>query len=132
MGCSTVVISKAMGAAAQSGVPEAQKVVFKSGRNMIVVADIPDVVELLEPEKLIFITRSEHNTPAIDFNDILKLVKGQKSVILMFPGSEPGFSLREIEYGEAYSLPFVERPGLSPIAMLAICLFELKRLQILD
>jgi len=130
LGCSTVVVSKAVGAAAQNGVPEAQKVVFKSGRNMLVVADLVDIKELLNPDKLILITTEKReDLPEIVFEEIIEMLKENKNIVLVYSGTDTGFTRGELELGEAYRIPLVEGAPLSPVAALAISIFEIKRLQ---
>jgi len=130
LGCSTIVVSKAVGAAAQNGVPEAQKVVFKSGRNMLVVADLVDIKELLDPDKLILITTEKReDIPEVAFEEIVSILRENKNIILVYPGSDTGFTRGELELGEAYRIPLVEGAQLSPVAALAISIFEIKRLQ---
>ncbi len=54
-GVKTIVITKAVGSAAQQGVPEAFRLVLKSGATLIVLPDIKDAVELLKPDHVYFL-----------------------------------------------------------------------------
>ncbi|MCG2880753.1 MAG: RecB-family nuclease [Vulcanisaeta sp.] len=59
-GVRTVVITKAVGAAAQQGVPEAFRMAMKVGASLIVLPDIKDAIELLRPDAVYLLsTRGE-------------------------------------------------------------------------
>ena len=55
-GVRTIVVTKAVGTAAQQGVPEAFRLVLKSGATLIVLPDIRDAVELLRPDSIYFLS----------------------------------------------------------------------------
>ncbi len=52
----TIVITKAVGTAAQQGIPEAFRLVLRSGATLIVLPDIKDAVELLHPDTVYFLS----------------------------------------------------------------------------
>ncbi|MFB6470408.1 MAG: RecB-family nuclease [Vulcanisaeta sp. AZ3] len=54
-GVKTIVVTKAVGTAAQQGIPEAFRLVLKSGASLIVLPDLKDTVELLRPEAVYFL-----------------------------------------------------------------------------
>ena len=54
-GVKTIVITKAVGTAAQQGIPEAFRLVLRSGATLIVLPDIKDAVELLHPDSIYFL-----------------------------------------------------------------------------
>ncbi|WP_054856602.1 RecB-family nuclease [Vulcanisaeta sp. JCM 16159] len=55
-GLKTIVVTKAVGTAAQQGVPEAFRLVLRSGATLIVLPDIKDAVELLHPDSVYFLS----------------------------------------------------------------------------
>ncbi len=59
-GVKTLVVTKAVGTAAQQGVPEAFRLVLRSGATLVVLPDIRDAVELLHPDAVYLLsTRGE-------------------------------------------------------------------------
>ncbi len=55
-GVRTIVVTKAVGTAAQQGIPEAFRLVLKSGVALVVLPDIKDAVELLRPDNIYFLS----------------------------------------------------------------------------
>ncbi|RLF04152.1 MAG: recombinase RecB [Thermoprotei archaeon] len=98
LGFKTIVISKPSGAAAQAGVPEAQKLALKKGKVLIVLSGIEDVIELFKPSLTLLITPKKYAKEEFDVERVINEVK-KGSVIVVFGGSEPGLSAREIEMG---------------------------------
>lgn len=123
LGFDTLVISKAQSAAAQSGVPEAQKIALKKSKNFFYLSDIPDVLELFKPEMVLLFVPQEYASSVYDPNEVLKtLEKG--NVVMIFGGSEPGLTKRELEYGKAVFIDKIKE-DIGPIAYASIALYEL-------
>lgn len=123
LGFDTLVVSKAQSAAAQSGVPEAQKIALKKSKNFFYLSDIPDVLELFKPEMVLLFVPQEYASSVYDPNEVLKtLEKG--NVIMIFGGSEPGLTKRELEYGKAVFIEKIKE-DIGPIAYASIALYEL-------
>ncbi|MEM2214488.1 MAG: RecB-family nuclease [Candidatus Nezhaarchaeales archaeon] len=98
LGFKTLVISKPSGAAAQAGLPEAQKLALKKGRALVVLSGIEDVIEVFKPLLVIFITPKKYAKTRFDAEHIIsELEKGPITII--FGGSEPGISAKEMELG---------------------------------
>ncbi len=95
----TVIISKAVGSAAMSGVPQAQKKIFKTGGNLLYVEDIPDIIELLAPDEVYVVAPKPYAKNVFDAEDIAQKLKSNKRILLIFGGSDPGLSKRELEFG---------------------------------
>ncbi len=55
-GIKTIIVTKAVGTAAQQGVPEAFRLVLRSGATLIVLPDIKDAIELLHPDSILFLS----------------------------------------------------------------------------
>ena len=122
-GIKTVIISKAVGSAAMSGVPQAQKAIFKKGGNLLYVEDIPDIVEMLNPDEVYVIAPQPYAKQKFDPEPIVQKLKGKKKVLLIFGGSDPGLSKRELEFGID---TYLEVPAdIGTIGTAAIILYQI-------
>jgi SpoU rRNA methylase family enzyme len=95
----TIIISKAIGSAAISGVPRAQKLIFKKGGNLLYTEDIPDCIELLSPDEVYVIAPQPYSKNKLEPKSIAQELKNNKKLLLVFGGSNPGLSKRELEFG---------------------------------
>ncbi len=122
LGYSNLVVTKAYGGAAQSGVPEAMRIALKMGRSLIVLPDLPDAARLLSPDKIIAVTPSRPeklvspSTPP--------QVEGKTLVV--FSGGEPDFTPEEIAGAERIYISGVEGK-LGPVAEAALILYLMRR-----
>ncbi|ADN50653.1 RecB-family nuclease [Vulcanisaeta distributa] len=88
-GLRTIVVTKAVGTAAQQGVPEAFRLVLRSGATLIVLPDIKDAVELLHPDAVYFLsTRGD---------SMGNEVKGR--VLIVIQASDQPFMQSELNLG---------------------------------
>ena len=95
LGYRSFIVSKASGSAAQSGVPDAQKLAIKHNRVFLFLYDIDDVLEILKPDEVLTVTSGKYGgTP---LSQIINRLKGR--VVIIFGGLEPGLSSRELEKG---------------------------------
>jgi len=122
-GIKTVIISKAVGSAAMQGVPQVQKLIFKEGKNLLYVEDIPDMIELLVPDEIYVIAPQPYAKHKFDPDDLVQKLNEQKKVVLLFGGSEPGLSKLELQYGID---TYLEVPAdIGTIGTAAIILYQL-------
>lgn len=120
LGINELVITKAYGAAAQHGIPEASKIALKKGRSLLVLPDIPDAVELLSPDKVLIVSFGHAKNR--NLNEILD---GEEKVILVaFNGGEPDFMPDETKLGKTIYIPRATS-RLGPIAEAGIILYSL-------
>ena len=119
----TVIISKAVGSAAMSGVPQAQKMVFKKGGNLLYVEDIPDILELLNPDEIYVIAPQPYAKNEFNPDNVVKKLNDRKKILLIFGGSNPGLSKRDLEFGIDTYLPVPADIGT--IGTAAIILFQI-------
>ncbi|MCS7140017.1 MAG: RecB-family nuclease [Candidatus Nezhaarchaeota archaeon] len=98
LGFKTFVVSKPSGAAAQAGVPEAQKIALKKNKVFVVLSGIEDVIELFKPSLIVLITPKKHAKEEFNAKRIVDEAKSG-CVVIVFGGSEPGLSAREMEMG---------------------------------
>lgn len=122
-GLKSLIISKAEGAAAISGIPEAQKIMYKEKRSLLCFPDLPDVIELLKPEETCIFAPQRFAKETYDPTKIATQLKEGKKILLVFGGSEPGLSKRDMDLGRTVSLDIVGDIG--PVGMAAVALYEL-------
>ncbi len=122
LGLELLIVSKAYGGAAQSGVPEAMKIAMKTGKSLVVLPGLGDVVDLLKPDNLVAVTRSH----AEKLVDPLNPPVYEGRTLIVFSGGEPEFTPSEIAGAEKIYLRGVETK-LGPIAEAAIILYILTR-----
>ncbi len=70
LGCKTVIISRAHGAAAMSGVPEAQKIALKADGSLLFFRDLGDALEILAPDVVYLVIADRFASQQIDFATI--------------------------------------------------------------
>jgi SpoU rRNA methylase family enzyme len=117
-----LVVTKAYGGAAQSGVPEAMRLALREGRSLIVLPDLSDAVELLKPDRILIVSRDyaeEYISPA-------RIPKLEGRVMIAFSGSDPDFTIEEVKLGTPV---YIEKAlgRLGPVAEASIILYLLGR-----
>lgn len=110
-----VIISRATGGAAQYGIADASKALYRESVAMLVVQDIPDVLELFPGRNLIFFSR-RHGEPFTTLRDLGEL----GGSLLCFSGSETGFARNEIPEGARAVYPSGAQREMTPDAYLSI------------
>ncbi len=127
LGFDTLIVSKAQSAAAQSGVPDAQKLALKKNKNFFYLADLPDVLELFKPELVLMFVPKEYASEAYNPKQVIEVLNQGKNVVLVFGGSEPGLTKRELELGKPVFLEHVNE-DIGPVGYASIALYELLKL----
>jgi len=124
---SALIITKAIGAAAQSGVPEAFKIAFKENLKVIYLQDLNDIVELVNPEKIYLVTPLSPQENISSIQDVISDIRENKRVILVFCGIDTGFTRSELKIGKPL---FIERlkGHIGPIGEASIILYEISKL----
>lgn len=121
LGYDTLVISKAIGTAAQSGVPEANKIAMKLGKRLLCVPDIQDAIDLLKPDELFLYAPKPYAKKPFDPKEIVGEAKRGNIIMLIFGGLEPGLSSRELLLGNSF---YIDLPGnVGSIGALTIILY---------
>lgn len=119
LGAGTLVVTKAYGGAAQSGIAEATKIALKQGRSLIVLPELRDAINLLSPSQVILLTldyAEAHVEPG-------ELGIGPRTMIVA-SGSEPEFSPAELRLGRPVYFAGA-RGKLGAVAELALALYPL-------
>ncbi|RLE60299.1 MAG: hypothetical protein DRJ32_03145 [Thermoprotei archaeon] len=125
MGFKVLVVSKALGAAAQIGVPEAQKIALKKNRCFMYLPDLPDVVELFPSKNVLLFSSKESAIEETTFSELfLPLLDGER-IILVFSGIDTGFTKRELNIGKPIYIRNL--PEISSLGLIAITLHELRK-----
>jgi SpoU rRNA methylase family enzyme len=104
LGFSNYVVTKAEGSAAQTGVPEANRIAMKMKSNFMVLPDLKDVLELLDVDRPMIITSPVLTKNRIDINTLTERIKSGKRLVIVLSGSTSSFSRKEMDMGECFSL----------------------------
>lgn len=126
LGYRTFVVSKATGSAAQTGVPEAQKLALKKKLNFIFLADLEDVLELLNPDIVLTVMPRKYGGEPLD-NVWSKEISQKDRVILVFGGAEPGLTMREMKMGKLVYPKSVD-DDIGSVGLMAITLYIVKNI----
>jgi len=123
LGYGTLVVTKAYGGAAQSGVPEATRLALKENKNLIVLPDLADAVSLLKPDTILLVTRDYEPEPI----DPASPPSLRGRVLVAFSGGDPGFTPSEASMGKPVYPAGV--PGrIGAVAEAALILYALRRI----
>ena len=125
LGFDNFVVSKAEGSAAQTGVPEANRLALKMKKRFMVMPDLPDVIEILNIERPLLITSPKLTKEHIDSQTLSEMVsKGDKMVIVV-SGSNSSFSRKEMDLGECRSLE--SQIDIGPAGTAAVLLYHIRQ-----
>ncbi len=111
------VIIKPIGAAAQIGVPEANKIAYRREKPLLILPELSDLKELLEIDSIYFITSKGI------LKDFKQLIKTGHRIALVIHGGEADFTKQELQYGESIWVNGLSREA-PPYTALAIILYE--------
>ncbi len=91
-GVSTFVVSRAQGAAAQSGIPDISVRAWKKGIRLLVVNDLPEAIDILKPSKVLVLSGREGR----------EVREGEidENTMVVVTGTEPDTSKRDTYRGE--------------------------------
>ncbi|MFX0108604.1 MAG: RecB-family nuclease [Candidatus Hodarchaeota archaeon] len=128
LGFKNFVVSKAEGSAAQTGVPEANRLALKMKGRFIVLPTLSDVVEVLGVDRPILITSPVLKKEKLDISNLGKRVTSEERVVIVFSGSSSSFSRKEMDMGECFSLD--ARVDIGPAGSAAVVLHGLNTTQL--
>ncbi len=118
-GFKNLVITKVSGSAAQQGVPEVFRLSMKYGSSLVVLPDLKDVVELVKPDKIYFLSQDGSKT----MSELLEeLSSSCNRVALVASGLDVSFTPKELELGESVK---VLNKSLGGIGLMTVALYEL-------
>ncbi len=104
LGVPNFVVSKPEGSAAMSGVPEANKMALKLGYNFMVLADLPDVLEILDIDHPILFVSPKLTKNRVSLQELTRRINSGGRIALIFSGSTSSFSRKEMDLGDCTSL----------------------------
>ena len=122
LGYDVLVVTKAYGGAAQSGVPEAMRLALKAGKSLIVLPGLEDAVSLLSPDEIVLVTRDY----ARETLDPARLEPPSGRMMIVVSGGEPEFTAGEARLGRPVYIEGVEGK-LGALAELSILLYAYRR-----
>lgn len=122
LGVKNFVVTRAIGAAAQEGIPEVYKIALKYERNLIFLKDLDDLVEALSPNRIYLFAPPQHAKRPYDPDEIISLLSKGK-VAIIFGGAEPGLTKRDLEKG----IPvYLDIPGnIGTLGEITLALYKL-------
>ncbi|MFW9954350.1 MAG: RecB-family nuclease [Candidatus Thorarchaeota archaeon] len=118
------IVTRAEGSAAQSGVPDANRLAMKLNHNFMVLPDLKDALELLQIEKPIMIVSPVLTKERLDLAALENRARSGEKIIIALSGSNSSFSRKEMDLGECYSIDAAIDIG--PAGTAAIILHALK------
>ena len=123
LGFHNYVISKAEGSAAQSGVPDANRLALKMKRNFMVLPDLKDVLEALTIDYAILVTSPRLVKDHVDLEKLSEQTKSGDRIAIVLSGSNSSFSRKEMDLGDCKSLE--AEVDIGPSGSAAIILYSL-------
>jgi len=99
LGARDIILSKASGTAATSGVPVAQKLVHSKKANLLYLQGIDDSIELCQPDEVYLFIKKPFSKEIFNPENIAVSYKEGKDILLIFGGSEPGLTKQELDKG---------------------------------
>jgi SpoU rRNA methylase family enzyme len=104
LGYQNYVVSKAEGSAAQSGVPDANRLAIKMKRNFMVLPDLPVVLDTLDFDYVLLIPSPKLTKTRLDAGNILERLRAGERIAVVLSGSTSSFSRKEMDLGENSAL----------------------------
>lgn len=127
LGFSDFIVSKAYGAAASSGVPEASRLALRTGKRFAVLPSARDAVTLTGASS-VFIVSSEYGEP-MGLDELATLILAEEKPLILFGGIDPAPGKDVAGLGRPV---YIRGAGtrLGPVAEAALILYTLReRLQ---
>jgi len=99
LGARDIIFSKAIGSAATSGVPIAQKMAHVKQANVLFVQEIQDAIDLCSPDEIYLFIKRPFSKGEFEPKKIAKSYSSGKTILLVFGGSDPGLTKRDLDLG---------------------------------
>lgn len=123
LGFQNYVVSKAEGSAAQSGVPDANRLAIKMKRNFMVLPDLPVVLDTIDFDLVVLVPSPKLTKSRLDFEDLLEKAKSGKRIAIVLSGSTSSFSRKEMDLGENHAIH--AEVDIGPSGTAAVILYAL-------
>jgi SpoU rRNA methylase family enzyme len=124
LGFYNYVVTRAEGSAAQSGVPDANRLAIKMKRGFTVLPDLRDAIELFEIEKPLMIVSPVLTKDRINLDEVKERAKSGEKMIIALSGGTSSFSRKEMDLGACVSID--AKVDIGPAGTAAIILHALK------
>ncbi|NPA24151.1 MAG: hypothetical protein GXO23_07645 [Crenarchaeota archaeon] len=123
--CTTIIITRPTGAAAQQGLPEAFKIALKEGANIIVLSELRDIQETMNIDKIYLLTSEEEGEDLEKaVSDTAGSLRNGRKVAVAAQGQDLPFLPRERQLGTCVKILNKKAPSTS---LCTIFLWELSR-----
>lgn len=126
-GFKNIIISKATGSAATSGIPEAFRLAFPQNANMLVTSNIQEAIDLIRPQDTYLIISKKYASEALNMQEVKQSLEQGKKELFVLGGSSPGLSRKELELGAPRHVTTASEE-IAPTAYLGILLDKLTSL----
>ncbi|NHI83351.1 MAG: hypothetical protein EAX81_03510 [Candidatus Thorarchaeota archaeon] len=118
------IVTKAEGSAAQTGVPDANRLAMKMKGNFMVLPDLSDALELLDVSRPFLLTSPVLTDKRFQTADLVEHLKSAGRLVIVVSGSNSSFSRKEMDLGECVSLD--AKVDIGPAGTVAVALYGLK------
>ena len=115
------IATKVYGAAATSGIPEVTRYALKLGKNFLVLSEVRDAIELVNPDKVVVL--SKDYGVEVNLSEYIRNLVGKTMIVFSGLDVSPGKDI--VGLGEAVYLAGFEQK-LPPTAEAAIILYHIK------
>ena len=99
LGARDIIFTKAVGTGATSGVPVAQKMAHNKQANVLYLQDISDSIEICSPNEIYLFIKKPFSKEVFNPKEVSKSYNAEKTILLVFGGSDPGLTKKELDYG---------------------------------
>lgn len=99
LGARDIIFTKAVGTGATSGVPVAQKMAHSKQANVLYLQDLSDSIEICTPDETYLFIKKPFSKENFDAKKIGNSYSSGKTILLVFGGSDPGLTKRELDKG---------------------------------
>ena len=124
LGARDLVLSKATGTAATTGVPIAQKLAHSKKANLLFLQDIDDAIELCKPDEIFLFIKKPFSKEIFKPEAMAKSYQEGKNILLIFGGSDPGLTKQELDKGT--SIYFDKTNELGCLGEITLALYLLR------
>ncbi|MCC6032588.1 MAG: RecB-family nuclease [Desulfurococcaceae archaeon] len=118
---SSLVFTRVSGMAAQTGIPEVGRYLFRLGKPLLILPTPQDVIDLLKPDKVLVLAKTEVSK---DIEEVASGLRGK--VALVVNGGDTPPSKTELSLGDHVMVGELD-PSTPPQAALAITLYVIAK-----
>lgn len=124
LGFANYIVTKAEGSAAQTGVPDANRLAIKMSGSFMVLPDLADALELLGVYKPFLLASPVLTDKRVETDTLIDHLKSVGRVVIVVSGSNSSFSRKEMDLGNCVSLD--AKVDIGPAGTVAVVLYGIK------